>query len=75
VSGGLWLHDLQSPSTTICSEAYSLCSMSAPLFLLNHSVRVFAWGCILSRREEQPFDREVLYVWIGRVALTVLGGS
>jgi hypothetical protein len=30
--------------------------------LLNHSLRVFVWGCILGRREELPFDREVLYV-------------
>jgi hypothetical protein len=57
-----WPDHLRPPTTRICAEAYDMCARVAANFLLNHSIRVFAWGCLLAPRDGVPFDRELLYV-------------
>ena len=58
----MWPEDLRPPTSSICVEAYEVCARAAPTFLLNHSVRVFAWACVLAPRDGLSFDRELLYV-------------
>ncbi len=57
-----WPLELQPPESSICSDALSLAAAASPSFLLNHSVRTFAWGCAIAHREHLDFDRELFYV-------------
>ncbi len=51
----------------------------APAYLVNHSVRAYAWAVELARHDDLPFDQEILYVSallhdIGLVPAYDLGG-
>src|SRR5436190_14547153 len=57
-----WPLKLQPPESSICSDAFTMSAAASPSFLLNHSVRTFAWGCVIAHQEHLDFDRELFYV-------------
>ncbi len=67
------------PDSPLARRARELIADVAPPFLVNHSVRSFAWAVELARYDEVPFDPEILYVSavlhdIGLVPAYDLGG-
>ncbi len=67
------------PDSAIAGEARELIATVAPSFLVNHSVRAYAWAVELARHDGLAFDPEILYVSamlhdIGLVPAYDLGG-
>jgi hypothetical protein len=56
------VEDLQPPDSRIAKRALELCARVSPRFLVNHSSRTFAWGCILAHQHHIALDRELFYV-------------
>ena len=50
------------PKTELAGRAREHIAAVAPPFLVNHSVRVYAWAAELARHDRLPFDAEILYV-------------
>ena len=68
------------PDSALARQARELIADVAGPFLVNHSVRSYAWAVELARHDELQFDPEILYVSamlhdIGLVAAYDLGGS
>jgi hypothetical protein len=67
------------PVSALAKLARELIADAAPPFLVNHSVRSYAWAVELARHDELRFDPEILYVAallhdIGLVPAYDLGG-
>jgi hypothetical protein len=67
------------PDSTIAGQARELLTAAAPPFLVNHSVRAYAWAVELALHDGLRFDAEILYVSallhdIGLVPAYDLGG-
>jgi hypothetical protein len=67
------------PDSTLANQARELIADVAAPFLVNHSVRSYAWAVELARHDELQFDPEILYVSavlhdIGLVPAFDLGG-
>ncbi len=67
------------PDSAFAGQARELITTVAPPFLVNHSVRAYAWAVELARHDELAFDPEILYVSallhdIGLVAAYDIGG-
>ena len=67
------------PDSALARRARELIADVAAPFLVNHSVRVYAWAVELARHDRLPFDPEILYVSamlhdIGLVPAYDLGG-
>ena len=67
------------PDTTLARRARELIANVAAPFLVNHSVRSYAWAVELARHDRLQFDPEILYVSailhdIGLVPAYDLGG-
>jgi hypothetical protein len=67
------------PDSALARRARELIADAAQPFLVNHSVRSYAWAVELARRDEVQFDPEILYVSavlhdIGLVPAYDLGG-
>jgi len=67
------------PDSALARRARQLITEAAAPFLVNHSVRVYAWAVELARRDKLQFDPEILYVStmlhdIGLVPAHDLGG-
>ncbi len=67
------------PDSAFARSARELISTAAPPFLVNHSIRAYAWAVELARRDDLEFDPEILYVAaalhdIGLVPAYDLGG-
>jgi HD domain len=67
------------PDSTLALRARELITGVAPPFLVNHSVRCYAWAGELARHDRLQFDPEILYVSamlhdIGLVPTYDLGG-
>jgi hypothetical protein len=67
------------PDTAFAHAARELIGDVAPTYLVNHSVRAYAWAVELARHDDLRFDQEVLYVSamlhdIGLVPAYDLGG-
>jgi HD domain len=67
------------PDSTLATQARELIADVAAPFLVNHSVRSYAWAVELARHDELQFDPEILYVSamlhdIGLVPAFDLGG-
>lgn len=50
------------PDSAIAAHARELITAVAPSFLVNHSVRAYAWAVELAHHDGLEFDAEVLYV-------------
>jgi HD domain len=50
------------PDSALARRARELIADVAPPFLVNHSVRSYAWAVELARHDELEFDPEILYV-------------
>lgn len=50
------------PDSAIAGQARELITTVAPPFLVNHSVRAYAWAVELARHDALDFDPEILYV-------------
>jgi hypothetical protein len=50
------------PDSAIARRAEDLIADVAPAFLVNHSVRAYAWAVELARHDKLEFDAEILYV-------------
>jgi hypothetical protein len=67
------------PDTALAGRARELITTVAPPFLVNHSVRAYAWAVELARHDALGFDPEILYVGamlhdIGLVPAYDIGG-
>jgi hypothetical protein len=67
------------PDTALARDARDLIAEVADPFLVNHSVRAYAWAVALADRDALTFDAEILYVAailhdIGLVPAYDLGG-
>ena len=67
------------PDSALAHRARELIDDVEPAFLVNHSVRAYAWAVELARHDDLRFDAEILYVSamlhdIGLVAAYDLGG-
>jgi hypothetical protein len=54
--------DIEVPDSALARRARALIGDVAEPFLVNHSVRSYAWAVELARHDELTFDPEVLYV-------------
>jgi hypothetical protein len=54
--------DMPVPDSAFSGQARELIATVAPPFLVNHSVRSYAWAVELARHDELSFDPEILYV-------------
>jgi hypothetical protein len=75
----LTLLGLSVPDSALSRRARELITDVAAPFLVNHSVRVYAWAVELARHDRLQFDPEILYVSamlhdIGLVPAYDLGG-
>ena len=50
------------PDSAIAKQARELIATAAPAFLVNHSVRAYAWAVELALHDDLDFDSEILYV-------------
>lgn len=50
------------PDSAIAKQARELITTVAPPFLVNHSVRAYAWAVELAAHDDLRFDAEILYV-------------
>ena len=71
--------DMPVPDSALARRARELIADVAEPFLVNHSVRSYAWAVELARHDELRFDPEILYVAavlhdIGLVPAYDLGG-
>jgi hypothetical protein len=71
--------DMPVPDSALARRARELITDVAAPFLVNHSVRSYAWAVELARHDEVQFDPEILYVSavlhdIGLVPAYDLGG-
>ena len=78
-TGALRALGIPVPDSTIARRAEELIADVAPAFLVNHSVRAYAWAVELAWHDELGFDPEILYVSallhdIGLVAEYDIGG-
>jgi hypothetical protein len=76
----LTLLGLSVPDSAVSRRARELITDVAAPFLVNHSVRVYAWAVDLARHDRLQFDPEILYVSavlhdIGLVPAYDLGGD
>jgi hypothetical protein len=67
------------PDSALAKQARELIATVAPAFLVNHSVRAYAWAVELALHDDLRFDPEILYVSailhdIGLVAAYDKGG-
>ena len=67
------------PDSAFAAEAREHITDAAPPFLVNHSLRAYAWSVELARHDKLEFDPEILYVSallhdIGLVPAFDLGG-
>jgi hypothetical protein len=67
------------PDSALARQARELIVDVAPAYLVNHSLRAYAWAVELAMHDDVPFDPEILYVSaalhdIGLVAAYDLGG-
>ena len=67
------------PDSAFSRAARELIATVAPPYLVNHSVRAYAWAVELARHDDLRFDQEILYVSallhdIGLVPAYDLGG-
>lgn len=67
------------PDSRFAAQVRELITTVAPPFLVNHSVRAYAWAVELARHDRLAFDPEILYVSallhdIGLVPTYDLGG-
>lgn len=53
---------VEIPDTALVREATELVRDASPPVLFDHCRRVFLWGSLRGRRQEIPFDPELLYV-------------
>jgi hypothetical protein len=79
LEGTLTAIGISVPDSAIAREARELLGEAAPPYLVNHSVRAYAWAVELARHDEVRFDQEILYVSallhdIGLVPAYDLGG-
>lgn len=70
---------IPAPDSAFARAAGEQIADVAPAFLVNHSVRAYAWAVELARHDGVQFDREILYVSamlhdIGLVPVYDLGG-
>lgn len=68
------------PDSALARRARELIADAAPPFLVNHSVRSYAWAVDLARHDGLEFDPEILYVSamlhdVGLVPAYDLGGD
>ncbi|MBI1263060.1 MAG: HD domain-containing protein [Rhizobiales bacterium] len=54
--------DLVVPDSALAQQALALVAEVSPVYLLNHSLRTFAFGAVLGRRETLRFDRELFFL-------------
>lgn len=50
------------PDTKSCQEALTLVKQHSPEFLVNHSIRSYAFGLAMSHKINKPVDKEVFFV-------------
>ena len=50
------------PDSAFARQARELITTAAPPFLVNHSVRAYAWAVELAAHDDLRFDSEILYV-------------
>ena len=50
------------PASAAATKARNLIESAAPPFLVNHSVRSYAWAVALAEHDRTEFDPEVLYI-------------
>jgi len=79
LEGTLTAIGIPVPDSAIAHEARELLGEAAPPYLVNHSVRAYAWAVELARHDDLRFDEEILYVAallhdIGLVPAYDLGG-
>ena len=79
MEGTLTAIGIPVPDSAFTRAARQLIADVAPPFLVNHSVRAYAWAVELARHDELRFDQEILYVSallhdIGLVPAFDLGG-
>ncbi|HEX5450791.1 MAG TPA: HD domain-containing protein [Candidatus Limnocylindrales bacterium] len=53
---------LRVPDSAFAHRARELAAELEPAFLLNHSIRAYAWAVALADRDGLAFDTEILYV-------------
>jgi hypothetical protein len=53
---------LEPPDSGVSKEAEQLIAQAAPVMVVNHSHRTYAWAAALAAHDGVPFDREVVYV-------------
>ena len=53
---------LPVPDTALARDARDLVAEVAPPFLVNHSIRAYAWAAALAEHDHAAFDAEILYV-------------
>lgn len=53
---------LPVPDTALARDARDLIAEVAEPFLVNHSIRAYAWAVALAQHDDRPFDVEILYV-------------
>ncbi len=71
--------EMAVPDSAFARAAREQIGDVAPPYLMNHSVRAYAWAVELARHDALPFDQEILYVSallhdIGLVPAYDLGG-
>ena len=79
IDGALGRLGMPVPDSELALRARELVTDVAPPFLVNHSVRCYAWAVDLARHDRLEFDPEILYVAamlhdIGLVPAYDLGG-
>ena len=79
LEGTLTAIGIPVPDSAFTRAARELIATVAPPFLVNHSVRAYAWAVELARHDDLRFDQEILYVSallhdIGLVPAYDLGG-
>ena len=79
LEGTLTAIGIPVPDSAFSRAAHQLIATVAPTFLVNHSVRAYAWAVELARHDDVRFDQEILYVSallhdIGLVPAYDLGG-
>ncbi len=79
LEGTLTAIGIPVPDSALAHEARELIGEVAPPYLVNHSVRAYAWAVELARHDDLRFDQEILYVAallhdIGLVSAYDLGG-
>lgn len=50
------------PDTKSCKDALHLVEKHSPKFLVNHSIRSYAFGLAMSHKIDKPVDKEVFFV-------------